>query len=181
MHITVVLLGHTVPGLPHLLDRLAKAFDASVTYQFIDFPFTRSFKSGRGQYDAELLLKEFSHSMGGGTERLLILMREDIFALGKESVFGHSFSRCSAVSLARLDPRFYGEVPVLADGATFLKERMEKESLHELGHTFRLGHCDDKGCLMALSDSIQDVDSKQGEFCERCSNLIKQFRDKISL
>jgi archaemetzincin len=176
MHVTVVLLGRTVPGLPQLLDRLAKAFDAEVSYQFIDFPFTRSFKSARNQYDAELLLKEFSHFTASGAERVLLLMREDIFALGRESVFGHSFGRCSVVSLFRLDPRFYGELPALADGAALLRERMAKESLHELGHTYLLGHCGDKSCLMALSDSIGDVDAKGGSFCGRCSNLIKQFR-----
>jgi archaemetzincin len=172
MHITVVLLGRTVPGLPHLLERLAKEFRAGVSYQLIDFPLTRAFRSTRDQYDAEMLLKELSHFTSLGKERALFLMREDIFALGRESVSGFSQGRCSVVSLARLDPRFYGEVPVLADGAALLKERMEKESLHELGHTFLLGHCDEKKCLMAMSDSISDIDGKGGSFCERCSKAL---------
>jgi archaemetzincin len=176
MHITLVLLGRTVPGLPQLLETLAKTFGASVSYQFVDLPFTRSFRNSRKQYDAELFLKEMSHLIPMAPERMLYIIREDIFAGGSEYVFGYSMGRCSIISLTRLDPRFYGEVPAIAEGAAMLKERMVKEALHELGHTFLLGHCDDKKCLMALSGSLEAVDSKGSGFCKRCGDIIKSSK-----
>lgn len=172
MHVTVVLLGHTAPGLPQLMGSIAKSFNSGVSYQFVDFPFTRSFRSSRKQYDAEMLVKEFSHMVPMPPERVLLITREDIFAQGMDSVFGYSFGRCAIISLARLDPRYYGEVPVMADGGALIKERMGKEAIHEIGHTMGLGHCGDPKCVMALSETIERVDSKGSAFCEKCSKAL---------
>jgi archaemetzincin len=158
------------------MESISKTFGASVSYQFVDLPFTRSFRNSRNQYDAELFLKEMSHLIPMAPERLLYIIREDIFAGGQESVFGYSLGRCSIISLTRLDPRFYGEVPAIAEGAALLRERMMKEALHELGHTFRLGSCGEKNCLMALSQSVEAVDSKGSVFCARCSDIIKSSK-----
>jgi archaemetzincin len=48
------------------------------------------------------------------------------------------------ISLVRLRQEFYG---LLKNENLFL-ERALKEAVHELGHTYRLGHCGDTRCIM---------------------------------
>jgi archaemetzincin len=43
-----------------------------------------------------------------------------------------------------------------------------KEAVHELGHTLRLAHCSNAGCVMYFSNSLDDTDRKGDTYCERC-------------
>ncbi|KYK34142.1 MAG: hypothetical protein HXS46_07130 [Theionarchaea archaeon] len=53
-----------------------------------------------------------------------------------------------------------------------LKERLVKESLHELGHTYGLDHCPDSSCPMYCSKSVQEIDQKSAEFCPHCADML---------
>ncbi len=55
----------------------------------------------------------------------------------------------------------------------FFFERVKKELLHELGHTFGLGHCQDKGCIMSFSNSVLEVDLKGLGFCSKCEGVLR--------
>jgi archaemetzincin len=75
------------------------------------------------------------------------------FVFGEAQLGGHA----AVVSSARLgasDP-YRG------------RERVVKEALHELGHTFGLLHCDEPHCLMARSASLAGVDAKRA-LCADC-------------
>lgn len=50
---------------------------------------------------------------------------------------------------------------------SFLKETI----IHEMGHTFGLGHCDDLSCIMATNNDQYDT----GRFCNKCRNKISHF------
>lgn len=50
-----------------------------------------------------------------------------------------------------------------------LKERLVKESLHELGHIYGLEHCSRSSCPMSVSTSVIEIDAKSKEFCSRCT------------
>src|SRR5574337_338076 len=52
-------------------------------------------------------------------------------------------------------------------------ERALKEAVHELGHTYRLGHCGDTRCTMHFSNSLQDTDIKGPDFCPRCKLKLR--------
>ena len=52
-----------------------------------------------------------------------------------------------------------------------LLERVKKEAVHEIGHTFGLGHCLNKICVMSFSPSIFDVDRKEVHPCKKCERL----------
>ena len=78
------------------------------------------------------------------------------FVFGEAQVDGS----CATVSTARLRKEFYG---LPADEA-LLRERLLKESLHELGHTFGLRHCADWRCVMASSYGRRGSTSRSGQF-----------------
>ena len=50
--------------------------------------------------------------------------------------------------------------------------RIIKEAIHELGHTFDLRHCDDDHCIMHYCRKIEDVDHKLSRFCRYCSIFL---------
>ena len=55
---------------------------------------------------------------------------------------------------------------------TVLKERLVKEALHELGHTYGLDHCSRNSCPMSISHSALEIDAKTTEFCPRCVKML---------
>ena len=68
------------------------------------------------------------------------------------------------ISLARLDPGFYGLPP----NPDLFHLRALKEAIHELGHLLGLGHCSDPTCIMFFSNTISDTDRKGPGFCPEC-------------
>jgi archaemetzincin len=82
------------------------------------------------------------------------------FVFGQATVAG----RDAFVALPRLRETSYGRPP----NESLYRERVLKEVLHELGHTWGLGHCPDPRCVMYFSNMLADTDAKGLEFCPRC-------------
>jgi archaemetzincin len=72
------------------------------------------------------------------------------------------------VSVHRLRQEFYG----LPADSGVLRERLVREAVHELGHTFALRHCDDWQCAMASSSSVEAIDLKGPALCPMCRAKI---------
>jgi len=77
----------------------------------------------------------------------------------------HRGGRAALVSLARLDPVFYG---LDADPALTL-ERAVREVLHEVGHVAGLGHCHDNACVMHFASAVELIDVRGEDFCDNCA------------
>ena len=107
---------------------------------------------------------------GWGEERVVGIVDVDLYAPGLNFVFGEADikSGVAIVSLCRLRQEYYG---LPADKALFM-ERAVKEIVHELGHTFGLGHCPDAKCVMHFSNSLADTDYKGMNFCSKCRPRI---------
>jgi len=71
---------------------------------------------------------------------------------------------CAVVSTHRLRQEFYG----LPSDPKLLSERLLKEAVHELGHTFALTHCADYRCVMAAAHAVEWIDVKKNHFCKDC-------------
>jgi archaemetzincin len=63
-----------------------------------------------------------------------------------------------------LRPEYYG----LPADRVVLENRIEKEAIHEVGHTFGLLHCIDPTCVMHSSTYAEDIDLKSSSPCQRC-------------
>jgi archaemetzincin len=164
VRITVFPFGNTDGRvLKLLLDRLPAAFDADVRVQAgIDEPLD-AYDPRRRQWSAAPFLRD-AHAFGG--DKVLGVTEVDLFGGGLNFVFGQAEvgGKSAVISLARLGP---------TDHADFA-ERVVKEAVHELGHTFGLGHCDDSRCVMTFSNSLQDTDAKSAALCRECAVELRQ-------
>jgi predicted Zn-dependent protease len=46
--------------------------------------------------------------------------------------------------------------------------RLINESIHEIGHTLGLRHCQDYSCVMASSHSVEWIDLRESTLCDSC-------------
>ena len=125
---------------------------------------------GRRQADADAMLARLESLATHEDEVLVGLVAVDIghpiftFFFGRARHEG----RAALVSLARLTPTFYG----LPEDRELTVSRAAWETLHELGHVAGLVHCDDYGCLMHFSRSVEAIDVRGKEFCENCRDQL---------
>ena len=124
-----------------------------------------SWNEQRGQYLASRLLAELP-SLSQAGDRVLGVADVDIFDPGLNFVFGQAdiADKTALISLRRLRQEFYG-LPLDED---LFGQRALKEAVHELGHTYGLGHCPEPTCVMHFSNSLGDTDLKGWSFCLRC-------------
>jgi archaemetzincin len=126
-----------------------------------------SLDAGRGQHRARVFLDDLAANRETEDSVPLGLTSLDLFVPRLSFVFGAADRRLrvAVVSLARLDPAFYGAGP----DRELLLERAKKEAVHELGHVLGLDHCRRPSCVMFFSNTIDDTDRKGTELCESCS------------
>jgi archaemetzincin len=111
----------------------------------------------RGQYLATGILDVLERARRAGWERLLGVADVDLFAVDLNFIFGEADPRAgvAVMSLARLRD----------EDAGLFRRRAETEAIHELGHTYGLGHCTDPACVMWFSDTLAETDRKGTRFC----------------
>jgi archaemetzincin len=139
----------------------------------LDFP-ADSFDAKRGQYKSVEIMKAVSRSAPADATRILGVTEGDLAIPTLTFVFGQAQldGAVAVVSLARLRQEFYG----LPADENVLQERLVKEVLHELGHTFGLTHCAEGKCVMSLATHIGLVDSKEPRYCGHCgAHLVRRF------
>ena len=167
------LLGIQVAAdlLGGLAVRLAMTFrmECRVRPDRLDVTFARD--RMRNQYYSTAILQQMQ-PLGSDGVRLLAVTSVDLYVPVLTFVFGEAQlgGNCALVSLHRLQEEFYG----LPANEALLQERLLKEAVHELGHTFGLRHCDDWRCVMTSSHAVERLDVKGAEFCEACREVVSR-------
>jgi len=165
------------------VDEEALRWAESAAAEWFPFPVRRlrpvaepagSWDEARGQHRSVEIMKAVARSVPAGAARVLGITEFDLsiplltFLFGQAQLDGP----VALVSLCRLRQEFYGLPPA----PELLRERLTKEMLHELGHTFGLTHCSRMDCSMSLSTHVERVDAKSAGWCETCgAHLARRF------
>jgi len=120
------------------------------------------------QYLAEPILAQVQK---GTASAALAIADLDLYVPGLNFVFGLADPGAARaiIALPRLRQGFYG----LPEDEALFRERVLKEAVHELGHVYGLGHCPERRCVMAFSNSLRDTDDKSWRFCPRCQERLR--------
>jgi archaemetzincin len=126
----------------------------------------------RKQYQSVEMMRLLAQSAPRDASRVLGVTDVDLSIPMLSFLFGQAQldGTVALVSLSRLRQEFYG----LPGRDDLLQERLIKEVLHEMGHTFGLVHCPDRSCAMSLSTHIGMVDAKSELYCSRCGLQIAE-------
>jgi archaemetzincin len=123
----------------------------------------------RKQYHSTPILETLAILAPPSAVKLLAITKVDLFIPILTHVYGEAQlgGKTCILSIHR-----FGEgLSQTADAETF-RCRVEKEAIHELGHTFNLRHCPDRTCIMHYCRSVRDVDRKLSRFCRYCAILL---------
>jgi archaemetzincin len=129
------------------------------------------YDSARRQYNGNLLLKHVDSLGQIENSKTLGLFNVDLFIPILTFIFGQAFlgGRSGITSTYRLNNELYG-IPV---NNLLMKDRLNKETIHELGHMFGLIHCQNQECVMRSSSYVEDIDQKGIHFCVKCRSELK--------
>jgi archaemetzincin len=169
--ITLVPIGPVSPALlSWLVDRLAEVTRRDVVVgEMVPLP-VAGYDRRRQQYRASAFIAVLRVLHCPAAERVVGLTEVDCYASGLNFIFGQAMmgGREAFVALPRLRESFYG----LPEDTILFRERVLKEVVHELGHTWGLSHCADPHCVMHFSNSLHDTDAKGKDFCPGCQARI---------
>jgi archaemetzincin len=158
--------------LDPLLGHLAHSFRLETEVLWRKFDLASTYHAERDQYHSTAILTQLITNPPGDAFRMLGVAGVDIFVPVLTFLFGEAqFKGLGAlISAFRLRNEFYGR----PHDAQLLNERLLKEAIHELGHTYGLVHCDYPDCVMNSSTNVEDVDEKNVLFCRVCAAIIEQ-------
>src|SRR5215471_15584493 len=125
-----------------------------------------SYHAERQQFHSSELLQRMHQLVRTKDWRLLAITDVDLYIPILKYVFGEAQmgGPGAIVSIFRLRQEFYG----LERDDGLLRARLLKESVHELGHTLDLRHCEDYRCAMASSHAVEWIDLRESSWCEAC-------------
>ena len=129
------------------------------------------FDPSRVQYNSSLILRQLITKPPLNAEKILGVLDVDLFIPILTFVFGEAQLKGigAVVSTHRLHNRFYG----LPENRELTTDRLLKEAVHELGHTYGLIHCLQANCVMNSSTYVENIDQKPAELCPLCQKSIK--------
>jgi len=132
----------------------------------ISFDPRPSYHAERQQFHSSEILQRMQSLVRPKDWRFLAVAEVDLYIPILKYVFGEAQmgGPCAVVSTFRLRQEFYGLEP----DESLLRERLLKESIHELGHTLNLRHCQDYQCAMASSHSVEWIDLRDNRMCDAC-------------
>jgi archaemetzincin len=153
---------------------ISETFDRRIKRKKLRINANDAFDPNRGQFNSSLILRQLITTPPPDAERILGVLDVDLFIPILTFVFGEAQLKGigAVVSSHRLHNRFYG----LPENREATTDRLLKEAVHELGHTFGLIHCTEPRCVMHSSTYVENIDQKLAEFCSQCQKSIKAER-----
>ena len=153
-----------------LRDRIERTFHLLTRVRAPWFDPESAFDASRGQHNANVLLRHLLSDPSEKAAKILGVTSRDLFCPALSYIFGEAQldGRVAVVSIDRLRNEAYGLPP----DDQLLSERLGKEAIHELGHTYGLLHCRDTACVMHPSTYAEQIDFKSASFCSACRRSL---------
>jgi archaemetzincin len=128
----------------------------------------------RNQYNSTWILSQLLKLNVEEPCKILGVTSLDLYVPVLTYVFGEAQlnGKAAVVSTYRLRDELYG----LPENPERLKERLEKEAVHELGHTFGIIHCREPECVMYSTTYAEEIDFKSVHLCKSCSSILEKNR-----
>lgn len=141
------------------------------------FPLEKTKDPIRNQYHSTWILSQLLAEAPEESCKILGVTELDLFVPVLTYVFGEAQldGKAATVSSFRLKDELYG----LPENPERLKERLEKEAIHELGHTFGLVHCPNPVCVMYTTTYAEEIDFKSKNFCDNCFSLLQKKKEEL--
>jgi archaemetzincin len=157
-------------GFTAVTGRLAEIFSARVTLVRGALNLRAAYDTSRRQTNSTNLLAQILQDECDPRDKRIGVVDVDLFIPILTFVFGEAqlSGTAAIVSTHRLSNQFYG----LPRNDPLMLERLEKELVHELGHTFGLYHCSQFECVMRASTYVEEIDLKRVYPCPTCSALL---------
>jgi len=142
-------------------------FSTQVTPLVSDISF--AYDPNRNQYNSTEILDQLSSFLPENMNKIFAITDVDLFIPILTYVYGEAQlgGIAAILSVQRLMP-----TTPSANAEKVMYERICKEAIHEIGHTFNLRHCEDPACIMHYCRGIEDVDRKTDQLCRYCHVLL---------
>jgi len=146
-------------------------FEAAVDVRRSPIDPRKAYDPYRKQVHSTAILARLLEQNPTGEGKQIAVVQEDLFIPVLTFVFGEAQlnGKAAVVSTHRLANEFYG----LRRDDRLLLARLEKEIVHELGHTFGLYHCRQFECVMRSSTYVEEIDLKLAVPCRDCAAAIR--------
>lgn len=127
-----------------------------------------AYDESRKQYHSTPILKKLSDNAPENCFKIIGITRFDLFIPILTHVYGEAQlgGKACIISTYRLH-----DSPGI-ESYSKIHERIVKEAIHELGHTFNLRHCGSASCIMHYCRGIHDVDMKSDQLCRYCAIML---------
>ncbi len=166
-HIMLISFGYFGKAFPEMIaEDVEHEFSIPVIIREGHLDLSEFYNPARRQYDGNNLLKEIDSTFASDSAKTLAIFNVDLFIPILTYIFGQAFlnGKSGIASIYRLSNERYG----IANDDTILLDRLRKEVIHELGHTFGLIHCHVSDCVMRSSTYVEDIDQKSHHLCSKC-------------
>jgi archaemetzincin len=133
-----------------------------------DLSFARD--QSRNQHHSTMILDQLAANAPVRAIRVIAIAQVDLFIPILTHVYGEAQLGGTAciVSTFRLNEGRSG----MNISKKYI-DRIVKEAIHELGHTFNLRHCPEATCIMHYCRNEEDVDRKSDELCRYCKVMLE--------
>jgi archaemetzincin len=162
-----------------LRNQLETRFRTKVDISRHDVDCSAFFNLQRNQYFSSAIVEWLEKDIATEDCKVLAVTGLDLYIPVLTFVFGEARlnGRCAVISSYRLDNKLYG----LPDNPSLISERLLKEAVHELGHTFGLFHCSNPVCVMKSSTYVEEIDFKSSRLCDNCLDKWVKSRELVSV
>ncbi len=174
-YIDIIPIGEVEESLLLFLGQsLFQTFNIQTRIHRRFFDLSHSYDPERNQYNSNHLLLELINGTPPETVKILGVTELDLFIPIFTFLFGEAQLNGigAVVSTHRLHNQFYG----IPGNRELLQNRLLKEGVHELGHTFGLTHCFALNCVMKSSTYVEDIDQKSARFCRSCEQQVLRWQ-----